>query len=216
MARKPTDIPAPPPPPAPAAVSTDQKASDDVTSAQSSTSPPTPPAAPPPPPVPPAPIDDGVETTNSGGGPQSTANGELSGNGPAQAEAGVTQGRDKPAGASGRPQEAVRNGVRARDYGSGVPMSDEEDNELPPVAERDKRVAEIERSAWRSGRRGQPLRRHKAYDDSEWAVAQAAHQRGTLQGEADDMSVEDRLARLERAAGLPVPNAVLPHDSDEE
>lgn len=66
-------------------------------------------------------------------------------------------------------------------------------------------VSQIGYEDGREGRDRSP--QHRAWSDNEYARYNASYDRGVAQREANELSVTDRLTRLEKATGLPVPNA---------
>lgn len=214
MAKTPSK-PIPAPPPAPGVVPTPPTqpsgtSSDDVTTAQTSTSPPTPPV----PPVPPAP-GAGADTSTTAADTDSTTASEpvKAGDPPtddnSQAEA-EQKAREPLAGGDSEngPVTGSAELHGATLASDAQAKSDDDDDLASAPANGPKRIDAIRAAAFSAGHRGKRVGpRRKTLTDSEWAEYQTAHARGVAQSDADEMSVEDRLARIERTMGLVVPGA---------
>lgn len=192
MAPKAPPVTAPPPPAAPPAPA-------------AATTPPTPPAAPPapaeasnaeplltPPPVPDAPTPDGPSEPTS----QPVEN--------MTADAAQEAGDDLyiPPATS----QAPNGGTYASD--AKVPTYGEDVGDIK--ANDPLRPGKLSAIAFKRGRRGLKLgERRKSLNDGEWQAFLDAYARGVEQGEADGLTTEQRLARIERLYGLPTPGAVV-------
>lgn len=205
MAKTQNVSPPPPPPPAPVANPVDNAHGTTPDPLDSSTqSQPSIPSAPP--------VDNAepVENTGSGTNPQTGVN-ELDGGVPA--EPPTPDPVDGPNGRVTRDAE-LHGGVKASDYRE--PEADEDFDDIDTKLTDAMRADEIARRGFRAGRRGSPLgQRRKRFTDNEWARYQKSHADGKVQGDADRMSPQERVERIERALGLPIPGAVIYAEDDE-
>lgn len=231
MAKNPNVSPPPPPPPAPAAAERLDAETRPVLSAPANPPDNAPgtipdpldssvqsqPTVPPVPPAPPAP----TEPTGTAGGTNTSVDGTAPtdmtppANG-ASAEPAAAAQNEKPAGENGTvTREAeLHGGVKASDY--VAPDPDAEFDDLDPKLTEANRADAIAVRGFKAGRRGAPLgQRRKNMTDNEWARYQTAHASGKAQADVDDMSPEERMIRVEKALGLPIPGAVIYGEDDE-
>lgn len=155
--------------------------------------PPPPPAPPsdttttavPPPPAPDAPI---VDTPETAAVPQLTVERIDGVNGP------VTTGAE------------LHGGVLASD--AKKPLFNADDDFAELTDNKLKRSDEVSLIGFEVGRAGHSVgSRPKTLTDEEWARYLAGYQRGQEQRAADQLTIPERLSRIERTLGLAVPNA---------
>lgn len=205
MAKAPP-VSAPPPPPAAA-----------PPAPAVATSPPTPPAAPQPPdaqpegasapPLPPPVPDAPPEPTSPPTGENTASNAGGGGDADSpQAEQAAQEATENGSAAEGGTTHAPNGGAYASD--AKVPAYAEDVGDIKPNDPL--RAGKLSAIAFKRGRRELKLgERRKSLNDAEWQAFLDAYARGVEQGEADDLNVEQRLARIERLMGVPTPGAVV-------
>ena len=192
-----------------------------MASKQNISPPPPPPAPAPPVPATPDPLDSSTQSqpTEPAVPPAPPEPTDTPLNGPGEIDGGAPEPASRPDPVDGPNGRITRDaelhgGVKASDYRE--PEADEDFDDIDTKLTDAMRADEIARRGFRAGRRGSPLgQRRKRFTDNEWARYQKSHADGKVQGEVDGMSPQERMERIERALGLPIPGAVIYAEDDE-